>query len=218
MTPDALVRFLGDAGASAILRTGLAEAAEPAMEAALRGGFRVIEFTLTTPGALELIRRFARRDGIAVGAGTVLTVDQARAAADAGAVFLVSPVVDEAVIEAGHDLGVAVVPGTHTPTEMLRAHRAGARLQKLFPAPAGGPAYVAACLGPMPFLRLVPTNGVDEANAAGFLRAGSFALGFVSPVFNPDDLAHGRFAHVEARARTILAAVADARRDIPAPA
>jgi Entner-Doudoroff aldolase len=207
MQPDEFVQFFGSHKASAILRTALEGAAAPAMEAALRAGFRVIEFTLTTPGALDLIGEFSKRPGIVVGAGTVLTPDEARAAVEAGARFLVSPVVDEAVIETAAGLGVAMMPGTHTPTEMLRAHRAGAPLQKLFPAPGIGPAYVHACLGPMPFLRIVPTSGVDEANAAAYVEAGSFAVGFVAPLFDPDDMAAGRFDRIEQRGRALLAAV-----------
>jgi len=177
------------------------------MEAALVGGFEVIEFTLTTPGALDLIGEFSRRPGIVVGAGTVLTDDDARLAVEAGARFLVSPVVDETVIDAAKTLGVAMMPGTHTPTEMLRAHRAGAQLQKLFPAPGIGAPYVKACLGPMPFLRIVPTSGVNETNAATYLQAGAFAVGFVAPLFDPHDVAAGRFDRIEQRARTLLEAV-----------
>lgn len=210
MTPDDFVGFLKNHRASAILRTSCAEAARPAMEAAVRGGFRIVEFTLTTPGALDLIEEFAGRDGLVVGAGTVLSVEQAKAAVDRGASFLVSPVVDEKVIEAAGALGVAVMPGTHTPTEMLRAHRAGAPLQKLFPAPGIGAAYVKACLGPMPFLRIVPTAGVDQSNAAAYLAAGAFAVGFVAPLFDPQEIAAGRFAGIQERARSLLQAVQSA--------
>ena len=115
--------------------------------------------------------------------------------------------VDEAVIEEAGRLGVAVMPGTHTPTEMLRAHRAGAQLQKLFPAPGIGPAYVSACLGPMPFLRIVPTSGVTAENAAAYLKAGAFAVGFVAPLFDPADMRAGAFDSIENRARTLLRAV-----------
>ena len=207
MRPEEFLAFLETRRASAILRTPIADAAKPAMEAAVRGGFEVIEFTLTTPGALELIGEFAGRPGIVVGAGTVLTTEDADRAVEAGARFLVSPVVDELVIDAAKSLGVAVMPGTHTPTEMLRAYRAGAQLQKLFPAPGIGAPYVKACMGPMPFLRIVPTSGVDDSNAAEYLAAGAFAVGFVAPLFNPDDVAAGRFDRIEQRARTLLNAV-----------
>ena len=207
MRPEEFLAFLETRRASAILRTPIADAAKPAMEAAVRGGFEVIEFTLTTPGALELIGEFAGRPGIVVGAGTVLTTEDADRAVEAGARFLVSPVVDELVIDAAKSLGVAVMPGTHTPTEMLRAYRAGAQLQKLFPAPGIGAPYVKACMGPMPFLRIVPTSGVDDSNAAEYLAAGAFAVGFVAPLFDPDDVAAGRFARIEQSARTPLNAV-----------
>ncbi len=208
MRPDEFLRFFETRRASAILRTPIADAAKPAMEAALRGGFEVIEFTLTTPGAFELIAEFSRRPGIVVGAGTVLTTAEATQAVEAGARFIVSPVVDEAVIDAAKALGVAAMPGTHTPTEMLRAHRAGAQLQKLFPAPGIGAAYVKACMGPMPFLRIVPTSGVDAANAAAYFAAGAFAVGFVAPLFDADEISAGRFDLIEQRARTLLEAVA----------
>lgn len=208
MKPEAFVSFLRQQRASAILRTSIPDAVGPAMEAAVRGGFRVVEFTLTTPDALGWIERFSARDDLVVGAGTVLDAAGVDDAVRAGARFIVSPVVDPEVIERGVELGVAVMPGTHTPTEMLRAWRAGALLQKVFPAPAGGPAYARACLGPLPFLRLVPTSGVDRDNASQWLAAGAWAVGFVAPLFDAADLAAGRFDAIERRARELLAAVA----------
>jgi len=211
MEPLSFVAELRRERATAILRTPLAAAVEPAMRAAVEGGFRILEFTLTCPGALGAIRRFSGESGLSVGAGTVLQVDDARRAVDAGARFLVSPVVDEAVIEEAVRLGVAVVPGAHTPTELLRAQRAGAPLQKLFPAPAGGPAWLRAVLAPLPSLRVVPTHGVDATNAAAWLEAGAVAVGFVAPLFDAEALSAGRFDRVTARARELLAAVRGAR-------
>lgn len=211
MRPDDFVALLGQARASAILRTDVEEAAAPAMEAAVRAGFAVVEFTLTIPGALERIAEFSRRKGLVVGAGTVMDPDQARAAVEHGARFLVSPVVDEPVLDEARRLGVAAMPGTCTPTEMLRAWRGGAPLQKLFPAPGTGPAFVRACLGPMPFLRIVPTNGVDATNAGAYLAAGSFAVGFTTCLFDAGEIRSGRFDRVESRGRELLAAVGAAR-------
>ena len=207
MRPEEFVDRLGREKASAILRTDSQEKAARAMDAAVRGGFRIIEFTLTVPGVYELVQEFSRRDDVVVGTGTVMTAGDVRRSVDAGARFVVAPVVDEVVIEAASDLGVASMPGTHTPTEMLRAHRAGADLCKLFPAPAGGPAWVQSVLGPMPFLRIVPTNGVDEHNAAEWLQAGSFAVGFVNPLFVPADIAEGKWDVLEARAARCIEAV-----------
>ena len=212
MTPDQFVSIFKSAKASAILRTHIPGAAAPAMEAAIRGGFRVVEFTLTTPNAFDLISQFAdiqKYPDVIVGAGSVLLPDDANRAVDAGAQFLVSPVVDEAVISVATNCNVAMMPGTHSPTEMFKAHQAGAQLQKLFPAPGLGPNYVKACLGPMPFLNIVPTNGVHINNVQAWLKAGAYAVGFVNNLFDPNDMAAGSdggFDRIEQRARDMLAA------------
>jgi 2-dehydro-3-deoxyphosphogluconate aldolase/(4S)-4-hydroxy-2-oxoglutarate aldolase len=208
VTPDSFVELFGRLKASAILRTNDQEKAALAMEAAVRGGFRIIEFTLTVPGAYDLVRDFSRRQDLVVGTGTVMTAGDVQRSVEAGARFIVSPVVDEAVISAAKELGVASMPGTHTPTEMLQAHRAGAQLCKLFPAPAGGPAWVRSVLGPMPFLKIVPTNGVTPENAAEWLAAGVYAAGFVAPLFVPADIDAGRWDAIEQRARDCVAAMA----------
>lgn len=221
MTPEVFVETLWNHRTSAIVRAADQRVAAEAMNAAVQGGVRVVEFTLTTPGAHELIREFSKRTGLTgvdgldhlvVGAGTVLTVAQAREAVEAGARFLVSPVADPDVIAAARDLGVAMMPGIHTPTEMLMAHRAGAPLLKLFPAPARGPVYLRSALAPLPFLRVVPTNGVDERNIADWLRAGAWAVGLVGPLFTAEDLEHGNFAAIEARARSMRAAAMSVER------
>ena len=204
MDPRQFVELFGQERASAILRCDDAEIAAHAMDAAVAGGFRIVEVTLTTPGALALIRDLSRRPGIVAGAGTVLTVEEAAAAVVHGARYLVSPVTDEAVIRKATALGVASLPGAHTPTEMLAAHRAGAPLVKLFPAPAGGPAYLRSVLAPLPFLKIVPTNGVDYDNAPDWLAAGAYGLGFVAALFQADDLRQRRFDAIEERSRRIL--------------
>jgi len=211
MNPSDFVALFREARASAIIRTSSKETARLAMDAAVRGGFRVCEFTLTVPGALDLVREFAPRPGVVVGAGTVLTSDDARNAVAAGAKFLVSPVMDAEVIAEAARLNVAMMPGCSTPTEMLAAHRAGAGLQKLFPAPGTGPAWVAQTLAPMPFLRIVPTSGVTLENAAAYLKAGAWAVGFVAALFDAGDLSAGRYDAIESRARAMLDAVSTSR-------
>ncbi len=213
---DVLERLWRERGI-AILRTDDGSTAVAAMEAAVRGGFRVVEFTLAVPGVYELIAEFARKPELTVVAGTVLTPLQAQHAASAGARVLVSPVLDEAVIAQARELGVVIMPGTHTPTEMVRAHRAGAQLQKLFPAPGTGPSYVQSCLAPLEFLRIVPTNGVDLGNVRAWLQAGSFAVGCAATLFRPDDLADRRFTDIEARAKAMIEAMREVKRD-PSPA
>lgn len=216
MTPEQFVEHLGTRRAVAILRTDDQERAARAMDAAVRGGFRILEFTLGCPGAYELVREFCARDEeLVIGVGTVLEPEQAERAVEAGARFIVSPVVDERVIDAAHAAGVAAMPGAFTATEMQRARRAGAQLQKLFPAPGNGPAYARMLLGPLPELRLVPTSGVTADNAADWLAAGVYALGFVASLFDADTIRDGRYEDIESRARACLRAVARASESGP---
>ncbi len=177
-----------------------------ACRAALKGGLRVLEITLTTPGALGFMEELA--DEGFVGGGTVLTVEDARNVAKAGGRFAFSPVFDPAVVDAAHSLGLLAVPGASTPTEILAAHRHGARLVKVFPAGAlGGPAFLSAVRGPLPGIALVPTSGPSSKTAADYFAAGAVAIGIGREVFAPGFT----LATVEAAARRVSAAVRAAR-------
>ena len=216
MNAETMIDALWEERAVAILRARDHSLCRDAMSAVVEGGFRVVEFTLSCPEPFDLIEEFAKRDGVIVGAGTVMTPEDARRAIDAGARFIVSPIVDEEVVATAIEHGVAAMPGARTPTEMVRAHRLGAALQKLFPAPAHGPAYVRATLGPLPFLRLVPTSGVTLENVAEFIAAGVFAVGFVGPLFPPELLEARDYVEIERLAREALATTqAVARPDRP---
>ena len=133
MQSDALITLIGPQRAYAILRTHWGERASQAMRAALSGGFRVVELTLTIRDGYDRIAEFARIDGVTFGAGIVREVDQVRQAVDAGAEFVVSPVVDEAVIDAAMTMDVAVIPGAHTPTELLGPTGLGRGCRSCFP-------------------------------------------------------------------------------------
>lgn len=194
---------------SAIIRTNDQVVAGEAMRAAVDGGFRIIEFTLTTPGAFELITEFSRRTDLLVGAGTVLTIEQARKAVAAGAKFLVSPICDPIIVTEAAALDVASIPGAFTPTEMEMAHRLGADFVKVFPAPAGGVGFIEAVRGPLPHLRLFPTAGVTTENFVEFLKAGCVGVGFVRPLFEPSDLARRDFAAIRKRATEITRRLAE---------
>jgi len=207
MKSDALT-IMETARVSAIIRTHDQQLAGDAMQAAVDGGIRLVEFTLTTPGAYELIHQFASQADLLVGAGTVMSPELARRAVDAGARFLVSPIVDRSVIEAASALEVPVIPGAATPTEMETAHRLGADIIKVFPAPAGGVEFIQAVLGPLPHLRLFPTAGVTPDNVGAFLHAGCFGVGLVRSLFVPGDLERRDFAAVRRRAQVAVAAVA----------
>lgn len=211
MSPSEFVETFRQERGSAILRTKENAVAREAMNAAVRGGFKVIEFTLTIPGVYDLITEFAAKPELTVGAGTILTPEEAHRAVAAGAKFLVSPVLDEAVVEAAASLQVAMIPGCSTPTEMLRADRLGAPLQKLFPAPGTGPEWVRHTLGPLPMLKIVPTSGVTLQNAEAYLDAGAWGVGFTASLFSLDVLAKRNYSEIEMRAKEMVKLLAKHR-------
>jgi len=195
---------------SAIVRTDDQSVAELAMAAAVEGGFRVIEFTLNTPGALELITQFRSMDeSLLVGAGTVMTPQAAKEAVNAGAQFIVSPVCDPAVIREVGEMGVVSIPGTQTPTEMQNAHEAGADFVKLFPAPTNVAEYIRYILGPQPHLKIFPTSGVNLDNMLEVLEAGAAGVGFVGPLFDLQSMRNRNFDDIRERAEKIVALLAD---------
>jgi len=189
---------------SAIIRTSDQATSRDAIQAAVDGGFRMVEFTLTTPGALELVAEFSRRDGLLVGAGTVMSPELVRDAVAAGARFVVSPICDPRVVAEAAKLDVACIPGAFTPTEMETAFRLGADFVKVFPAPPGGVAYIEAIRGPLPHLRLFPTAGATPENFTEYLDAGCAGVGFVKSLFDPADLASRRFDAIRERAQGIF--------------
>jgi len=193
----------------AIVRvTGTAPLVDVA-EALVEGSIRALEFTLTSPGALEAIERCRARfgDGVVIGAGTVLEVTEAHRCLDAGAQFLVSPGLDAEVVAVARDGGALAIPGAMTPTEIVAAWRAGADVIKVFPARALGPRYVADVLAPLPHIPLMPTGGVDERNAADYLRAGAVAVAAGGGLVDPAALARADWATLTSRARALIDAV-----------
>jgi 2-dehydro-3-deoxyphosphogluconate aldolase/(4S)-4-hydroxy-2-oxoglutarate aldolase len=179
-----------------------------ACSAAVRGGLKLLEITLTTPGAIEAIAHFANGGEAIAGGGTVLTVDDVRSVAHAGGRFVLSPVFDTEVVAEAHRLGLLAVPGTSTPTEILAAHRHGARLIKVFPAAClGGAAYIRAIRGPLPGIPLVPTNGITADTIVEYVEAGAVAVGVGGDVFSKEF----NMDHIEEAARRVRHAMDSAR-------
>jgi 2-dehydro-3-deoxyphosphogluconate aldolase/(4S)-4-hydroxy-2-oxoglutarate aldolase len=162
----------------AIIRTGDLDGALRTTEVLHEAGVEVVEFSLAGGAALAALRECRSRfgDDVLLGAGTVLTGQQAAVAVDAGAHFLIAPNLDEEVLESASGLGVLHIPGALTPTEMVLAVRLGAPAVKLFPAARLGAAYVRDLRGPLPDLRLIATGGVSADNAQEFLDAGCVAV------------------------------------------
>lgn len=137
--------------------------------------------SLTTPGALDVIAELTEYGPAQVGAGTVLSAADASAARDAGSSFIVTPAVT-ASIAASVELGMPVLAGALTPTEILAALEAGATAVKLFPAELGGPAYFSALRAPFPDVPLIPVGGVTLETGREYLDRGAVALGVGSPL------------------------------------
>ncbi len=211
MPPDTklsspFVERLRSVGVVAVIRAASADAAVAMSEALVRGGVLGIEITFSTPGAPDAIARTKRElPGALVGAGTVLDLAELEAATNAGASFLVSPHFDETLALAARERRIPYLPGALTPTEIVRAHRAGAACVKLFPGSAVGPSYVKALRGPLPHIPLMPTGGVDATNLGDWLAAGAVAVGMGGA------LASGSLEAIEKAARSVSAALSRAR-------
>lgn len=193
----------------AILRASSAQRFGEITDVLVEAGVRAVEFTFTTPGVLDAIKAYAARKPVDVvlGAGTVTSTEDAQRAVAAGATYLVAPTVDLDVIAWAVEHEIPILPGALTPTEIHTAWRAGAHAVKLFPASIGGPSYLKAVRGPLPDVPLVPTGGIDVANAGAYLDAGAKALGVGSPL-QGKVAADGDFDALAKRARTLLANIA----------
>jgi 2-dehydro-3-deoxyphosphogluconate aldolase/(4S)-4-hydroxy-2-oxoglutarate aldolase len=192
-----------DTGVVAIMRANNPDQLLGAATAVLAGGVVAIEVTMTTPGALDIVRQatsqFAKE--VMFGVGSVLDAETARAAILAGAQFVVCPTFKPETIEICKRYSVPVVPGAYTPTEILTAWEAGANAVKVFPASAGGPAYIKAIKAPLPQVSLSAVGGVTLENTAEFIRAGVDFVGVGGELVNQKLLDGHEFAEITERAR-----------------
>lgn len=174
------------------------------------GGIRTVELTFTTPGVLDHLRSCADSAsgaGITLGVGTVLTADQARAAIDAGARFLVTPGLRPEVAEVATTRSVPVFLGALTPTEVAQAVDLGSAAVKIFPAGSMGPKYLSDLRGPYPDVELLPSGGINEGNARSYLEAGALAVCAGTGVVPPAYVAAGNWAEITSRASNFVAAL-----------
>ncbi len=173
------------------------------------GGVNVLEFTLTGRGAIQAVSatRKALGDAVCVGVGTVLKSEDAEAAIDAGAEFLVTPALRRQVIATCVKRQTLILCGGLTPTELLEAHEAGAEMVKVFPAQSGGPNFIKNVLAPMPFLKLVPTGGVSPENARDYLAAGAVAVGIGGNLVSNKHVAAEAFDQITLTAQACVDAI-----------
>eukprot|EP00293_Proteomonas_sulcata_P011621 CAMPEP_0184303848 /NCGR_PEP_ID=MMETSP1049-20130417/13514_1 /TAXON_ID=77928 /ORGANISM="Proteomonas sulcata, Strain CCMP704" /LENGTH=239 /DNA_ID=CAMNT_0026615517 /DNA_START=290 /DNA_END=1009 /DNA_ORIENTATION=+ len=209
---DEVLKTFDQHKACAVLRVPKAEWAAPAMDAAVDGGFKIVEFTLTTPGCLDRVAEYkAKKSGVMVGCGTVMTVQDAKLALEAGSDFLVAPVLVPEVVTWCAERNVVIAPGCYTPTELYTAHCLGAQIQKLFPGVHAGPGFVKAVTAALPMLRVNPTSGVDLSNVEQMLKSGAASVGLVAPLFDAAEIAANDWDAVNKRAQALIAEVEKAK-------
>ena len=203
-------------GIVAIIRANSANELIKAAEAIHTGGVNVIEVTMTTPNALQVISDVSSvyGDAVLVGAGSVLDAETARAVMLVGAEFIVSPVTKPDVIEICNRYGKVVIPGAFTPTEILAAWEMGADYVKVFPSSGVGADYIKDVKAPLPHIPLVPTGGINAENAAEFIAAGATSLGVGSALVNNQLIEAGEFALLTERAEKLVEEVQRARSGV----
>jgi 2-dehydro-3-deoxyphosphogluconate aldolase/(4S)-4-hydroxy-2-oxoglutarate aldolase len=176
------------------------------IEALKKGGVKLLEITMTVPGALDIIQKLAvsKSGGVLIGAGTVLDADTAAAAIWSGADFVVSPLADPGMIAACRTHETLVAPGAFTPAEIVAAWDRGADIVKVFPATSLGPQYFRDLRGPFPQLRLMPTGGVNIENARAFIEAGACAIGIGTALVDKKTVAAADWDALTERARRLV--------------
>jgi 2-dehydro-3-deoxyphosphogluconate aldolase / (4S)-4-hydroxy-2-oxoglutarate aldolase len=214
MDKSQVLSRIRETGLIPIVRTPTAEDALAMSTTLQAAGLTNLEITLTIPNGVEVIRTLHERfgDKLVIGAGTVLDARSAEACIAAGASFIVSPGLDLETVATCRKLGVAIFPGSLTPTEIITAWKAGADMVKVFPASAmGGASYIKAIKAPLPQIEMVPTGGVSVETAPAFIKAGAAALGVGGDLVDLEALRSGRGEVIAEKARLYIDVVRKAR-------
>ena len=195
------------------VRLSSAEDARFAAEVIYHSGIGIVEVTMTVPGAVAVISQLARQNSaLIVGAGTVLDVETAQQCLDAGVAFLTTPGLDLEIVNFAVNHGTVVFPGVMTPGEIMAASRAGSDFVKIFPcAQLGGPGYIRALKAPFPKVALIASGGVNQENAADFIRAGAVAVGIGRDLIHPDAIKRREDGWIRELSRRYLSMVKQAR-------
>lgn len=214
MNKSEVIKRIVEIGVIPVVRAASGSEALEAVATIKAGGVPIVEITMTVPGAVEVIKEVASREGaeVLVGAGTVLDAETARACILAGAEFIVSPALSVDTIALCRRYSKVVAAGALTPTEVLTAWQAGADFVKVFPCDSvGGAKYLKSLKAPLPQIELIPTGGVSLTTAADFIKAGAAALGVGSDLVDVKALREGQAHLITERARQFVEIVKAAR-------
>jgi 2-dehydro-3-deoxyphosphogluconate aldolase/(4S)-4-hydroxy-2-oxoglutarate aldolase len=209
-----VLRTLEDTGVVAVIRVDDPSNLLEVARALGKGGVRMVEITMTVPGALEIVASASRKLGeeVFIGAGTVLDATTARMAILAGASFVVGPGFDRETVDMCKLYDVAVMSGCITPTEVLTAWKAGADVVKIFPGRVGTPGYLKDLKGPLPQVRMMPTGNIDTTTAPEYIKAGAVAVGVGKALVDTAAIKARQFDVITENARSFIRIVADARK------
>lgn len=202
-----VVAFIEQHQAVAVLRPADPQQLLPVVHALYAGGLRILELTMSIPGAIDLIpdvRKAFPQGDVLIGLGSVTDPQTADLAIDARADFIVSPVLNPALIRAVKARETAMISGAFTPSEVWEARRLGSDIIKIFPADALGPKFFKSILAPMPGLKLMPTGGVSLTNGGEWLAAGACAVGLGSALVPQKALSEGDYDTLRQNAETVL--------------
>ena len=210
---SSLFERVTDCGVIAVLRAKSSAELIDVSNALYAGGVTAIEVTMTTPGALDVIKGVSAElgDKVVVGVGSVLDPETARAAILAGANYVVAPTLNEEVVRLTKRYGKVCIPGAFTPTEVLRAWDSGADAVKVFPTSSVGPQYIKDLKGPLPQIPLVPTGGVSVETCGDFIRAGAIAVGAGSALVSSQAVAADNWPAITDTAKRMVDEVWKAR-------
>ncbi|MEX0779431.1 MAG: bifunctional 4-hydroxy-2-oxoglutarate aldolase/2-dehydro-3-deoxy-phosphogluconate aldolase [Balneolales bacterium] len=201
-----VMNTLRDKKLVAVVRVERPEDINPTVDALLKGGVSIIELTMTIPDVLTHVPALVKRLGneMVLGMGSVLNGTEAQKAADAGASFIVSPIMKKEIIETAIRNEAAVSVGAFSPTEIQTAWEYGADVVKVFPAEKLGPSYLKGVRAPMPHLKLLPTGGVSVDNVHEWLNNGAFALGVGSALVDTKAIRAGNFDLITQKAKAFV--------------
>lgn len=207
MKKEEVLSKIAESGVVAVIRLKDADKLSKVIEAVRVGGVKCIEITMTVPGAVEIIRKLTATmpSDVIIGAGTVTSVQNAEDVIDAGAKFVVSPVLNVDVINVCKKHNIACMPGCYTPTEIFTAWNAGADVCKVFPATSLGPKYFKDLSGPFPHIKLMPTGGVTIENVGEWIAAGAVAVGIGSDLLDKKAIDEGNYNVLTERAAKMYA-------------
>jgi len=206
MNKSQVVTRIIEAGVVAVIRMKDTNRLVNVIEALRVGGVKSMEITMTVPGAVDIIRQLSNEvpPDVLIGAGTVVEEETAAKVIDAGATFVVGPVLNLDIVSLCVRRGVAVMPGCYTPTEILAGWKAGADIIKVFPATSLGPKYFKDLSGPFPDIRLMPTGGVTIDNVGEWIAAGACAVGIGSDLLDKKAIEEGRYEVLTERAARMV--------------